>query len=326
MSSAESVSNSTMSGRVPPQFPVVSAPVRPTTGRDVKEAFLGGHHNGRTRGAYRNDLEGRRGWYTFCARHRIDPLTAHRFHIDRWVAELVAAELRPATIARMASAVRSLYAWAVEQEVITRSPVPARDRSLHLPRVPDQSPALGLDRGEARALLAAARERGARDAAAIGILLYAGLRASELCGLNRADVQPVRGHRTLLVRRKGGEEQRLTLSPAAAMLVDDHLSGRLDAEEPLLLAGTRAASWPRMTRQHVAWIVDATRRAAGIGVAITPHGLRHTCATQMLDEEVPLRDVQVFLGHRSPTTTQRYDRGRNNLDCSPAYRINGIFG
>lgn len=57
----------------------------------------------------------------------------------------------------------------------------------------------------------------------------------------------------------------------------------------------------------------------------TPHSLRHTCTTQLLDAGRSLRDVQVFMGHASPTTTTRYDLGRNQLDQSPAYTLSGWF-
>jgi integrase len=102
------------------------------------------------------------------------------------------------------------------------------------------------------------------------------------------------------------------------------LASRTEAEPPLFLAGEKAASYPRTTRQQVADVITGFN-LAGIGKQLSPHSLRHTCATQLLDQGVPLRDVQVFLGHASPTTIQRYDLGRHQPDRSPAYALSGVF-
>lgn len=295
---------------------------RPTTALDVRTAFLAGHHSPRTAEAYGRDLTW---WFDCCAAYDLDPLAAHRFHIDQWVTTLLDAELRPATIQRMVSTVRNYYAWAVEQEIIAKSPMPAKGRSLHLPKVSSKSQTLGPDREEAKALYFAARARSPRDYALVSLLLHQGLRASEACGLDREHMGTERGHRTLLVHRKGGEDQRMAIAPVAAVALDEYLAGRDDREAPLFLAGERARSYPRMTRQQIADVITACASRAGITKRLSPHSLRHTCATQLLDQGVPLRDVQVFLGHASPTTTQRYDLGRDQLDRSPAYALSGVF-
>jgi site-specific recombinase XerD len=296
---------------------------RPTTALDVRAGFLAGHRSPRTAEAYGGDLTK---WFEWCAHFGVEPLQAHRFHVDRWVGDLIHAELRPATIQRMVSTVRNFYAWALEQDVIAKSPVPAKGRSLHLPKVSSTSQTLGPDRGEARELYAAAQSRGARDCALVSLLLHQGLRASEICVLDRAHVGTERGHRTLLVHRKGGEDQRMAIAPIAVAALDAYIATRTDSHAPLLLAGDKAASYPRMTRQQVADVITGCVKLAGIAKDLSPHSLRHTCATQLLDQGVPLRDVQVFLGHASPTTTQRYDLGRDQLDRSPAYALSGVFG
>ncbi|NUR26698.1 MAG: tyrosine-type recombinase/integrase, partial [Catenulispora sp.] len=81
----------------------------------------------------------------------------------------------------------------------------------------------------------------------------------------------------------------------------------------------------RLTRYQVEWIVESCAKAAGIDKRISPHSLRHACTTMLLDAGVPLRDIQVYMGHANSATTERYDLGRQHLDKSPAYALAGVF-
>src|SRR5205814_2158754 len=148
---------------------------------------------------------------------------------------------------------------------------------------------LGPDRDESAALLAAAVARGPRDAAVVAVLLYQGLRVSELCGVNLEDVSTQRGHRVMRLRRKGGEEQDQAVAPPAVGAVDAYLTARAEA------AGGQAvvpgplfvdADGSRLTRYQVEWIVETCARAAGIDKRISPHSLRHACTTILLDQGV----------------------------------------
>lgn len=299
-----------------------------------------------TRQAYAVDL---RQWFAWCELFDVDPLAARRPHVESWAIRLAAGDgtgtgagagagtgagagrpARPATLARKISSVRNFYVYAVDEGYVQKSPVPAKDKVLHLPKVSRKSQTLGPDREEAAALLAAAAERGARDAAVVTVLLYQGLRVSELCGVDLADLSIQRGHRVVHLRRKGGEEQDQALAPPAAGALDAYLEARAraagvavgDLSGPVLLAG----DGERMTRYHVEWIVECCAKAAGIGKRISPHSLRHACTTILLDQGVPLRDIQVYLGHANSSTTERYDLGRQHLDKSPAYALAGVFG
>jgi site-specific recombinase XerD len=296
-----------------------------------------------TRQAYAVDL---RQWFAWCELFDVDPLHARRPHVDAWAIHLADGDgksrpARPATLARKISSLRNFYAYAVDEGHTASSPVPAKDKALHLPKVSRKSQTLGPDREEAAALLAAAEKRGPRDAAVIAVLLFQGLRVSELCSVDLDDLSAQRGHRVIHLRRKGGEEQDQALAPEAAGAIDAYLEGRgahaagsssdaaLQAwqprqssrSEPMLLAD----SGERLTRYHVEWIVESCAKAAGLAKRISPHSLRHACTTILLDQGVPLRDIQVYLGHANSATTERYDLGRQHLDKSPAYALTGVF-
>jgi integrase len=131
--------------------------------------------------------------------------------------------------------------------------------------VSSKSQTLGPDRDEAQQLYAAARSRSPRDYALVSLLLHQGLRASEACHLDRDHVGSERGHRTLVVHRKGGEEQRMALAPVAAEALGTYLASRTDGLEPLFLAGQKAASYPRMTRQQVADVTTGCVKLSAIG-------------------------------------------------------------
>lgn len=279
-----------------------------------------------TRKAYAADL---RQWFAWCDLFDADVLTAPRVLVDAWATHLRnESGARPATLARKISALRNFYAYAVDAGHAAATPVPAKDKALHLPKVSRASQTLGPDRAEASAMLTAAAARGPRDAAIVAMLLYQGLRVSELCGIDVTDLSAQRGHRVVRLRRKGGTEQDQAIAPPAAGRLDawlDHRAvdagGAAVASGPLFVADGEV----RMTRYQVEWIVETCARAAGITKRISPHSLRHACATILLDQGVALRDVQVYLGHANSATTERYDLGRQHLDKSPAYALTGVF-
>jgi integrase/recombinase XerD len=84
--------------------------------------------------------------------------------------------------------------------------------------------------------------------------------------------------------------------------------------------GDRVKYW------NVEHMVRSCAKRAGVTKKISPHSLRHTTITHLLDKGVPLRDVQELAGHENPATTIRYDRGVRNLNNSPVYKITGDFG
>jgi site-specific recombinase XerD len=296
----------------------------------VREAFLLGFNNANTLDGYRRDLDQ---WFNFCRSYGTPPLSARRLHVNAYVRWMIVnppavsrhrpdpdAPHRPATIARKIAPVRGYYLYAVDEEILTRNPVPGAKR-LNLPAVSRKSQTLGPDQQEAARLLSAARLRSPLDGAVVSLLLHAGLRVSEAISRNRAHLSHQRGHRVLTVLRKGGEEQDLVLAPPAAADIDTYLATREDPTGELFVDDQGEG----LDRHQVAYMVETAARAAGLTKQISPHSLRHACATMLLDMEVSLRDVQIFMGHAHSTTTERYDLGREQLDKSPAYKLTGAF-
>ena len=207
--------------------------------------------------------------------------------------------------------VTGFYRTAVFDGVLEHSPA----EHLRRPRVPPESPTLGLTHLQFEALLTAARESGnPADFALVALLGLLGLRIFEATGLNIGDLREEHGHRVLRVAGKGGRVTLVPLPPAVGRAVDRAITQR--GTGPLLLnrRGTR------MDRHAATRRLKNLSAAAGVRLPrMHPHMLRHTYVTTMLDAGVDLRDVQIAARHADPRTTMRYDRARQNLDRPPKY-------
>jgi integrase/recombinase XerD len=276
---------------------------------DVAAAFLAGYGPA-TREAYGRDL---RRWGAFLAGiGGLDPLEARRVHVEAWARQQEEDGVAPATLARRLSALAGYYAYALDEELIDRSPV-ARVRR---PKVSDESPRTGVERDDVRALLAAAEASGPRDHALLAVLCLNGTRISETLATRISDLGRERGHRTLTLTRKGGKRQRIALAPRAAEAVDILVAGRGD-DEPIF--ATRSGR--PVDRVAAAKTVARLARVAGIEDRVSPHRLRHGWVTLALDANVPLHIVQDGAGHADPRTTQRYNSHRHSLDRAAAYAV-----
>jgi integrase/recombinase XerC len=256
-----------------------------------------------TLAAYASDLAQFRTW---AARAGVTTLEAvDRRLLRRHVAYLSERRYARRTIARKLSSVRSLLAWAqrrglLEANVAADLSAPKLDRPL--PRV------LGAEEAAALCQLPPADEpTGLRDRAALEVLYGSGVRVAELCGLDLDDLDLQRGF--VRVTGKGRKQRRVPLSdPAVAAL-----GAYLVRARPAFLARSDPPPAPsalwlnarggRLSPRSVRALVDRyqvdQRRA-------TPHSLRHSFATHLLDGGADLRVVQELLGHESLATTQIY--------------------
>jgi integrase/recombinase XerD len=151
---------------------------------------------------------------------------------------------------------------------------------------------------------------GLRDRAVIELLFSGGLRVSELVGLNRDHINLER--REFTVRGKGQKDRPIFISPRAADWLTRYLETRKDPGKPLFIhySGTKDeledGMYTRLTARSVQRLVARYARAAGITKAVTPHTLRHSFATDLLQNGADLRSVQDLLGHANIATTQIY--------------------
>jgi integrase/recombinase XerD len=213
--------------------------------------------------------------------------------------------------ARALSAIRSFHRLLVAEKVAVGDPT----ENVDAPRSGRALPKL-LTRAEVEALLAAPDPRtaaGRRDRAMLEVLYATGLRVSELVSLSVNDVRLET--RMLLARGKGSKERIVPLGAPAAEAVRAYLA----TARPVLLRGRASKDLfvtsraGRMTRQGFWKLLGRHARAAGIRRRSSPHKLRHSFATHLLEGGADLRSVQAMLGHADVATTQIYthvERGR----------------
>ena len=221
-----------------------------------------------------------------------------------YLAELDAAGYVKASIARRMAELRSFGDFLVREDVLERNPF----RTVGAPRIPKRLPRY-LTTAELEVLLSVpdtSTPRGLRDRAIIEVLYAAGLRVSELVGLNVTDVDLAQAQ--VRVVGKGGKERIGLLGRPAVRAVSAYLNG---GRPELLGQRPTGALWlnhrgGRLTVRGVALVLDKAGRQAGIRTPVTPHVLRHTFATHLLDGGADLRVVQELLGHANLVTTQIY--------------------
>lgn len=209
------------------------------------------------------------------------------------------------TIARRLAAVRSFFRFGQREGWLRTNPA----KALRNPRKPRHLPHF-LTTKEVGLLLSAPctdSVLGVRDCAILETLYSAGLRVSELVGINDADLDLTSG--LVCVRGKGRRERLALIGSFAARALQRWLPlRRLAATEA---SGSNAPVFPnrfgrRLTTRSVARMLEKYLRQANLDLRTTPHTLRHSFATHLLDRGAEIRSVQELLGHKSLVTTQIY--------------------
>ena len=242
-----------------------------------------------------------------------------RPEIQAHLAELLRRGISVRSQRRALSAIRQLHKLLLRERLAPADPTdeigsPRPGRKLPEPLSP----------AEVEGLLAAIEARsaaGLRDRAMIELLYATGLRVSELTGLRLNDVD-LEG-RILVARGKGSKERMVPVGALAAEAVRAYLAvGRESLlkgrRSPHLFVTPRGG---RMTRQGFAKLLGRHARAAGIGRRISPHKLRHSFATHLLEGGADLRAVQAMLGHADIATTQVY----THVDRTHVRRLHARF-
>lgn len=222
--------------------------------------------------------------------------------VRAFLAAMRNAGLSKATMARKLAALRSFYKYLVRIGQLKTSPVSV----IRTPRQDKRLPKC-LDIRQVEALLAAPDTDtllGSRDRAILETIYSAGLRIGELVALNVEDLDEF--SEALRIRGKGKKERLVPLGSIAAEAVEEYLVCRAGAgDEPVgpLFVNRR---FGRLTDRSVRRMLDKYLQRAGLPAGVTPHTLRHSFATHLLNRGADLRSVQELLGHKSISTTQIY--------------------
>ena len=279
------------------------------------------------------------------ARRRASPLTVEAYRRDiaraldraagperpvepaRWSTELLAGVLREMWKARRApsSVARSLAAWRSFSRFCVRRGLISADPALGLPaprrprRLPRTLPLRELERALDR--IAGADPAARRDRALLELAYSSGLRLAELVGLNGGDLDWEA--RLLRVRGKGGHQRVVPFGAAAGEALERYLASTggprarggparpgLERARPIepLFVNARGA---RLSRRTVQRVVRRRLAEAAGGLGVSPHSLRHSFASHLLDRGADLRAIQEMLGHRSLASTQIYTHVSN---------------
>lgn len=255
--------------------------------------------------AYRNDLIGfARSGLFISSESAPGSVSIQRDRLARLLAGRLRDGTKVATLRRQVSALRRYCAWLRMQGLLEGDPLALLDP----PRKPHRLPEV-LSARQVEALLAApdvGQPIGVRDRTILEVLYASGMRVSELVSVELPDFNPRQG--LIRVTGKGGKDRLVPLGEHALDWIARWIGGpRSDwvaaTGSPSLFVGARGRP---LTRQAVWYRIRHHARSAGISATVSPHKLRHSFATHLLDHGADLRVVQLLLGHADLGTTQIY--------------------
>jgi len=234
-----------------------------------------------------------------------EPDSIDRRRAREFLAHLRATGAAKSTASRKLSSLRSFFKYLVREGIAKENPFAA----VRQPRKEKRLPQF-LDENEVKALLDAPNPRlfaGARDCAILETLYSTGARVSELVGMNINDIDLVGD--AVRVRGKRKKERLLPLGSFAVKAIEHYLerrevrAGRVRTHRRALFVNKCGG---RLTDRSVRRLLDKYILELGLAKKVTPHTLRHSFATHMLNHGADLRSVQELLGHKNLTTTQIY--------------------
>lgn len=253
--------------------------------------------------SYREDLMDMADFLTDEGSRSVAPRDVSPNDLRGYVTALHEAGYARSSISRKLASLRSFYRFAQRQEMVDSNPA----KPLRNPRGGRKLPHF-LTGDEIRSLLAApdaSDEMGLRDSAILEVIYSAGLRVSELVGMNDRDIDFEEG--VVRIRGKGRKERFGALGKYAIAALHRYFSARRpcptnERESPTF----RNKFGGRLTSRSVARMLEKYILQCGLDTRTTPHTLRHSFATHLLDGGADIRSVQELLGHKSLVTTQIY--------------------
>jgi len=279
------------------------------THRDAEQAFLSYIASARnfsrhTLRAYGRDLDEFAAFLEGSSRSS-DPSDVTKLDVRAFLAHLHEKGVEKRTSARKLSALRSFFKFLLARRVVRANPCLA----VRSPRLPKTLPNFLAEDAAARLVTAPAGcdVFACRDRAMLETLYSAGLRVGELVALNTSDVDLI--SEVVRARGKGKKERLVPIGRPAVEAIEAYLAARraardfVEVEAEVLFLNRFGR---RLTERSVARILDKYLKLAGLPPGVSPHTLRHSFATHLLDRGADLRSVQELLGHENLSTTQIY--------------------
>jgi integrase/recombinase XerD len=275
--------------------------------REHVETWLASYRSAQTVASYRYDTDTFFAWLTTqgLQLHEVNRAAADRYRVwleTEAISTRTGKPLAPSTICRRLDGMSAFYFYMINEEVFVRNPF----ATVRRPPKSAQSNTLGLTVEEAAQLLKTAdASDNPIEGALLWLFISTGLRLAEVHGANISSIHDGSFGMTISVRVKGDRPDRMGIPGPAADAMRRYLAVREECPTGALFT----CEGRRVQRSYIRSILRRLCPKAGVP-AITMHGLRHTCATLMLDTGASIGDVQAQLGHRHIATTLRYDRAR----------------
>lgn len=231
-----------------------------------------------------------------------EPGTISHLDIRRFLAELKQRNLSKRTMVRKLAAIRSFFKFLFKEKKIKTDPA----GSIFTPKLDKDLPEF-LDPEKTVRLVTAptsAEPSGLRDRAILEVLYSTGIRVSELVGLDRDDVDLIAG--AVKVRGKGKKERIALLGKESQTALRGYYDERRADGREAVAAVFLNKRGARLSDRSVRRLVDKYVKKCSIEQKISPHSIRHSFATHLLNNGADLRSVQELLGHKNLSTTQIY--------------------
>jgi site-specific recombinase XerD len=290
----------------------------------LTDAFIRKSISEATRRTYRKGIQE---FFEFVGHLHYSEVTAE--HIIRYRDHLTRKGKKASTIALRLSVIRSLFDYLIAGEYVSRNP--ASTKLVASPPVSDMPSGRALTPKEVRVLLAGpdrSTAAGARDYALMLLMLRLSLRVAEACSVRASNIKWSHGRWILRLKVKRGREEAWPIPADVKRAIDDYIDLDRKRRAVLLSDGDEAFVFqPHTNYRTLEFSKPLSERQAhkiirrwgeytGIG-KVSPHDLRRTVITKLLNDGRSYREVQMVTKQRDPRSVQRYDHGRENLESNP---------
>lgn len=295
--------------------------------RDFVEDFLGQFISKQTQKAYVSDLDS---FFNFLKTAEVvishpGQIQGHHFQVYR--DELIAKGYSSATINRKLVGIRSFVKWAMSLKLMDHNPLDV----VKLPKVQTEAPTQAFTDEEVTRMLNAPdlnTIKGQMHRVAMLLLFTLGPRRSELANIRLKDIYEDRGHWVLKIKGKGDKNRHLPLNPKVLNGIKSYIEYLADngmvltSDDYLIQSNLKKKKTEAIDGSTIYRIIQRYARDCGIHKKVSPHSCRATVISHLLDtQHTPIRDVAIFAGHSNITTTERYDKRREALENSAAYKV-----